>query len=228
MLYFTKHNIKNPTYFFMSNLSNINSSQAKNGSWQEKLKNQFANNPKIKTAILLGIGIVIGLASCNFYQKKHPPIVVIHRQPSIFSPFWFHDNYYQVQDEIYEQLNNYQNLAKKPAQAHNFSANLTQKQDDNFHYYTLSFSGLNPQDIIVKTNNAELLFTANNNQQNENSSVNSSLYYSTSLPENYLNPEIIKNNQEIVVKFKKPAIVTKIKAKIPKNNAESQPKTANQ
>ena len=137
MLYFTKHNIKNPTYFFMSNLSNINLGQAKNGSWQEKLKNQLTNNPKIKTAFLLGIGIVIGLASCNFYQKKHPPIVVIHRQPSIFSPFWFHDNYYQVQDEIYEQLKNSQNLPKKSAQSHNFSANLTQKQDDNFHYYTL-------------------------------------------------------------------------------------------
>ena len=61
MLYFTKHNIKNPTYFFMSNLSNINSSQAKNGSWQEKLKNQFANNGTVASLIYFTLFAIFGI-----------------------------------------------------------------------------------------------------------------------------------------------------------------------
>lgn len=203
----------------MSNLTN-NLCQVSNGSWQTKLKNKFNNNPKLKTAILLSLGIIIGLASCNFYQKKQPPVIIIHRQPSIFSPFyhsWFDDYFYQTHENFYQEIKDSQKSFQKTQ--YNFFANLTQKQDENFHYYTLNFSGINPQDIIISHNNSELVFKANNNQENNNSSINSSFYYSVSLPKNYNNPEITKNNQEIIVKFKKPDII-KNKPKIPKNNAE--------
>ncbi len=197
----------------MSNLINNNSCQASNSSWQAKLKNKFNNNPKLNSAILLGLGIIIGLASCNFYQKKQPPIIIIQRQPSIFSPFyhsWFDDNFYQ---DFYQDIIDSQKLLNKTQ--HNFSANLTQKQDENFHYYILNFSNINPQDIIINNANSELVFKTNN--QNINNSI--SFYYSVSLPKNYNNPEIIKNNQEIIVKFKKPPSINN-KPKTSKNNAE--------
>jgi hypothetical protein len=201
----------------MSNLTNNNFCQVSNGSWQTKLKNKFNNNPKLKTAILLSLGIVIGLASCNFYQKKQPPVIIIHRQPSIFSPFhhpWFDDYFYQ---DFYQDIKDSQKLL--PKTQHNFSANLTQKQDENFHYYILNFSSINPQDIIINNTNSELVFKADNQQQNTNNSINSSFYYSVSLPKNYNDPEIIKNNQEIIVKFKKPSSTNK-ESKTSKNNAK--------
>ncbi len=201
----------------MSNLTNNNFCQVSNGSWQTKLKNKFNNNPKLKTAILLSLGIVIGLASCNFYQKKQPPVIIIHRQPSIFSPFhhpWFDDYFYK---DFYQDIKDSQKLL--PKTQHNFSANLTQKQDENFHYYILNFSSINPQDIIINNTNSELVFKADNQQQNTNNSINSSFYYSVSLPKNYNDPEIIKNNQEIIVKFKKPSSTNK-ESKTSKNNAK--------
>ncbi len=201
----------------MSNLTNNNVCQVSNSSWQTKWKNKFNNNPKLKTAILLSLGIVIGLASCNFYQKKQPQVIIIHRQPSIFSPFyhsWFDDYFYQ---DFYQDVKDSQKLLNKTQ--HNFSANLTQKQDANFHYYILNFSSINPQDIIINNTNSELVFKADNQQQNTNNSINSSFYYSVSLPKNYRDPEIIKNNQEIIVKFKKPPSINN-KPKTSKNNAE--------
>ena len=94
-----------------------------------------------------------------------------------------------------------------------------QKQDENFQYYILNFSSINPQDIIINNTNSELVFKADNQQQNTNNSINSSFYYSVSLPKNYNDPEIIKNNQEIIVKFKKPSSTNK-ESKTSKNNAK--------
>lgn len=84
-------------------------------------------------------------------------------------------------------------------------------EDDDFIYYQINFDGYDKEDISIKTENNQLIFSANisqNNEDEEKSSrqfMSSNFLYSFALPKNIdlENPEISNEDDKITVKFKK-------------------------
>lgn len=83
------------------------------------------------------------------------------------------------------------------------------KQDDNFYYYELSFSGFDKDKVLVSMKNGFLTFAANKDgefKDKKSESKNASSFrYSFSIPayNEKIDPEITKMDDKIVVKFAK-------------------------
>jgi HSP20 family molecular chaperone IbpA len=81
------------------------------------------------------------------------------------------------------------------------------KQDDNYYYYELNFSGFKQEDVRVDVKDNILTFKAENKKDSGNDYFSSNFYYSFSVPEYDVSkePEIIRDDSKITVKFNKKA-----------------------
>jgi HSP20 family molecular chaperone IbpA len=186
---------------------NVNSCQQ--NRWQKisNICNKIKQNNKY--ALLFLFGVTIGFTACTFYKKEPQKVNIVRFR---HHPFFWDDFYYQYEPIVIDQpihsIDESQSANKKASKIY---SSLQQKQDQDYHYYNLQFSGIDPQQIEVKIENNQLIFTAKNDlqsQENDSSLIkhsfsSSSLYYSISLPKHYKDPEVIKSNQEISVKFVK-------------------------
>ena len=88
-------------------------------------------------------------------------------------------------------------------------AAISTKEDNNFYYYELNFSGFNKQDIAVGIKDNILTFLAQNKKENKDkkqkSESSSNFHYSFLVPEYDLkkDPEIIREENKITVKLSK-------------------------
>jgi len=179
--------------------------------WQKisNICNKIKQNNKY--TLLFLFGATIGFTACAFYKKEPQKVNIVRVR---HHPFFWDDFYYQYEPIVVAQpmpnIDEIQSVNQQTKTSKIYS-NLQQKQDQDYHYYNLQFSGIDPQQIEVKIENNQLIFTAKNDsqsQENDSSLIkhsfsSSSLYYSISLPKYYKDPEIIKSNQEISVKFVK-------------------------
>ena len=103
--------------------------------------------------------------------------------------------------------NSLKNGAKNTANAQRTS--VISREDKDNYYYDLSFFGFKKEDISVAIKDNNLSFSLQKNQNNDTKDQklqsSSSFYYSFSVPEhnNKIEPEIIKQDDKIVVKFVK-------------------------
>lgn len=90
-------------------------------------------------------------------------------------------------------------------------ANVFIKEDNNFYYYELNFSGFKKQDIAVGIKDNVLTFSAQSKKEQDNkkqkSQTSSNFHYSLMVPEyNFKKePEIIREDNKIIVKLSKNA-----------------------
>ena len=88
-------------------------------------------------------------------------------------------------------------------------AAISTKEDNNFYYYELNFSGFNKQDIVVGIKDNILTFLAQSKKENKDkkqkSESSSNFHYSFLVPEYDLkkDPEIIREENKITVKLSK-------------------------
>ena len=77
-------------------------------------------------------------------------------------------------------------------------------QDNKNYIYELNFSGFKKEEIIVEIKDKNLVFSAKKEKKDNNSQNLSSFYYSFSLPKDAAAvPEIVKEDNKIIVKFSK-------------------------
>lgn len=83
-----------------------------------------------------------------------------------------------------------------------FQSNIISKQDNDYYCYELSFSGFKKKDINIKVKDGILTLSS---ESKEHDGSMSNFYYSFSLPEYDLKkePQIIRNDGQIIVKFSK-------------------------
>jgi HSP20 family protein len=93
---------------------------------------------------------------------------------------------------------------------------VSNREDDQNYYYQLNFSGFKKEDVAVEIKDNVLTFSAKNEQENDDKkqkfSSASSFKYSFSVPEynTKKEPEIVRENDKITVKFaKKESVATK-------------------
>jgi HSP20 family molecular chaperone IbpA len=90
---------------------------------------------------------------------------------------------------------------------------VSSREDENFYYYELNFSGFNKEEISVKIENNSLTFAAQNKKEisqvkkedKNHKDSSSSFYYSFSLTQfdNKKEPKIIRQDNKIIVKLSK-------------------------
>jgi HSP20 family molecular chaperone IbpA len=109
--------------------------------------------------------------------------------------------------------NNFDDFTKPNYSSSSSRTSISQKEDDEFVYYQLNFKGFDKDDISVKIEDKILSFaakkledrTSEDKNSKSRSKMGSNFLYSFSVPKNVdlNNPEIVKENGKIVVKFKK-------------------------
>ena len=88
-------------------------------------------------------------------------------------------------------------------------ANVFLKEDNNFYYYELNFSGFKKQDVAVGIKDNILTFSAQSKKEQDNkkqkSQSSSNFHYSLMVPEynSKKDPEIIREDNKIIVKLSK-------------------------
>lgn len=102
---------------------------------------------------------------------------------------------------------------KKPDYSKSSRTSVSQKEDKDYIYYHLNFKGFDKDDISVKIDGRILSFAAKkmedhrveDKKSRSRSKMGSNFLYSFSIPENVDldNPEIVKGESKITVKFKK-------------------------
>lgn len=115
-------------------------------------------------------------------------------------------------NEVFKANHEYMKAAFDKASKNNTNINqatISSKQDDNFYYYELNFSGFNKQDIMVGVKDNILTFSAQNKKESvdkkQEISASSNFHYSFMVPEydQKKEPEIIREDNKIIVKLNK-------------------------
>lgn len=136
-------------------------------------------------------------------QEFYKPSIITN--DLYYDPFDFFYNFEDI-DKIIKHSSNQSSLDSSSN-----TTSILQKEDKEFIYYQLNFDGYRKDDIYIKIENNQLEFSAKTSQSNEdkeNSSkqfLSSSFLYSFRLPSNIdvNGQEIIKEDNKIIVKFKK-------------------------
>ena len=120
-------------------------------------------------------------------------------------------------DKIDDEFNKYfkekhrfvENLAKKhksnDVHRKNPNSSITTRYEDDSLIYKLNFSGFENDDIVIEIEKRDLVIKAESKKKVKNLISNSNFYYSFYISNDYntKNPEIIRNNNNIIIKFNK-------------------------
>lgn len=130
-------------------------------------------------------------------------------------PFIQIDQVHQRMRERFEDFDKYFNSHFNEIRPISLSSRtqISQKEDDDFLYYQLNFKGFDKEDVITNIKDNILTFSAKKSDQevsqdngvNSQLKSNSNFHYSFSLPMyiDVKNPDISRQDNNIVVKFKK-------------------------
>lgn len=192
-------------------------------SFKNSFKNIFSS--RIFLAIFF---LFIGILTTNSCQK-HQDYKKSHY--SFFDDDFYEDDFFSEFDEIHEKMHRtmlhhrktmqkaFEEYYKENSKSENqrqlnkISASLNFSEDENFMNYELNFSGINPEQINVLTENNYLIFSAKQaditSTSSENnlsqSSSSSNFYYAVNIGnfDEKTKAEITKTNDKILVKLKK-------------------------
>ncbi|MCT4635414.1 MAG: Hsp20/alpha crystallin family protein [Rickettsiales bacterium] len=200
------------------------SSSKKKNSSLSKLP-AFLNSKASIGVICLLMGVGLTLLIQNYSNKNAKEAIYGNNKieelllnPFNFVPLQELDALNRRMEERFDYLDSYfDNFIKIEPTSYTRQASSSQNEDDDFIYYQINFDGYDKEDISIKIENSQLMFSAKTSQSNEdkeNSSkqfMSSNFLYSFRLPSNiYMeNPEIIKEDNKIIVKFKKQSIADK-------------------
>jgi HSP20 family molecular chaperone IbpA len=126
--------------------------------------------------------------------------------------FLFDDSDFFKEPPAIEEVFEKHRKAMKKAfeQSNKFDANqsktlVSTKEDDKFFYYELSFLGLKKDEILVEIKDGELKFSGENKIDKKDVKSHQKFFYSFATPQTKAKkePEIIKQDNKIIVKFLK-------------------------
>lgn len=207
--------------------NNSNQKKCRAKGFFATLKNSFKNifSSRVFLAIFF---LLIGILTTNSCQK-HQEYKKSHH--SFFDDDFYEDDFFSEFDQLHEKMHramlhhrkmmhqafeeHYKESSKSENQQklNKITASLNFSEDENFMNYELNFSGINPEQINVLTENNYLIFTAKQADISSTSSENnlsqsssqSNFYYAVNINnfDEKTKPEITKTNDKILVKLKK-------------------------
>jgi HSP20 family molecular chaperone IbpA len=192
--------------------------------------NKFNENPSKKklnlsktfiAIICVLIGISGTLLAQNISQKHHKNLWQKNlRQEGILrlhSDFFFDDFFLDDSDffkemsatkEVFEKHRKSMNKAFEQmdkSDANQSKTSVSTKEDDKFFYYELSFAGFKKDEVLAEVKDGELKFSGESKTDEKNTKSHQNFLYSFSTPQTKAKkePEIIKQDNKIIVKFSK-------------------------
>lgn len=217
------------------NNTNYDSREAKRERASAAANNSYKNDSFLRSPLFIAVAFtIIGFTAATFIYKTAQDrqkdlfiqdiyaakdsdgiIETIRRNRNLFVTNLDHD-FAALEREARAKFLHHQDLVKEAinnGSDSSGSARVSTREDDKNYFYELKFSGFDKDEIMVKTDNGMINFSANTkkevNDKSRKSSTSSSFSYSFVVP-NYdkkVKPEIIKEDDRITVKF------TKLKSK---------------
>ncbi len=194
------------------NNSKTNQTNSKNSFLTRDLKPCFKSlfSSRLFIAIIFALlGSAIAIFAQDYYRQKI--LTSLNRNfygPNVFEEMLMAEK--RINDILRSHNQYMMNVSNKIQKDQKISkSEVISKQDNENYCYELSFSGFKKEDVNVGIKDNILTFRAENNHENsgKNQKSYSSLnfYYSFLVPDydHSAEPEIIRNDDKITVKFKK-------------------------
>lgn len=158
--------------------------------------------------VLLGIGGTLLVQSVSQHHQRnlyHKNFLAWHHQ---FLDDDFFDQHMASIEESFAKNRQAMQQAFERAEKSSDLANkssVSTKEDDKFFYYELSFAGFKPEEVKTEAKDGELKFLGEKkvDEKGNKSQQRFSYFFSTPQTKNKKEPEIIKQDNKIIVKFAK-------------------------
>ncbi len=183
----------------------------------QKAWKEFSPSKTFIALSFLSIGVGATLITQNFFKPKDHHQILSHHFPIYFSDAFANDDIFAEMEKMHQAMEHnfakhQERMAKIFSELNKSDSNntkITNSQDDQNYYYQLDFKGFKTDEIQVSVKNNIISFVGERKDEknDKNKSTNSSqnFRYSFSTPNYDLSkePEIIKKDQQIIVKLAK-------------------------
>ncbi len=183
----------------------------------QKAWKEFSPSKTFIALSFLSIGVGATLITQNFFKPKYHDNFLSHHFPIYFSDAFANDDIFTEMEKMHQTMErnfaqHQERMAKifsdlKKSDSNN--TKITNSQDDQNYYYQLDFKGFKADEIQVSVKNNVISFVGekkeDKNDKNKSANSSQNFRYSFSTPNYDLSkePEIIKKDQQIIVKLAK-------------------------